>query len=359
VHIDRFLCTLFAAYVCSLSTASAQQSLSTPAQAPAIVPLTPQPIRLNVVVDTKSGQAVANLHRQDFTLFDNKTPRPIQSFRVLTPAQEPVRVILLLDAVNTPYQMAAYMRQQIEAFLKGNGGALAQPTTIAVLTDQGTQIESRFSTDGAALSQDLDQHAIGLRDITRNSEWSGDERFQICVTAFNQLIDFASSLPGRKIVLWISPGWPLISGPRIYLTAKQEHDLFSAVVSFSTRLRSADVTLYNINPIGADESLDRADFYESFLKGVAKPNDVMPGNLGVQVIAVQSGGLAFESDSDVAGVIRKCLADVSSWYEITFDPPPSEKPNEYHHIEIKLDQRDLIARTRDGYYSNPTNIPQR
>jgi VWFA-related protein len=337
--------------------ATAQQTL--PSSALPAVPPAPHAIRLDVVADTKSGQIVPNLRQQDFTLLDNKTPVPIRTFRIVTPAQEPVRVILLLDAVNTPFHEVAYVRQQIEAFLKSNGGALAQPTAIVILTDHGAQIQNRFSTDGVAMSDDLDRQQIGLREIQRDSQWSGEDRFQLCLTAYNRLIDFAATLPGRKIVVWISPGWPLISGPQVSLSAKQEQELFSTIVSFSTRLRNADATLYNINPVGVMESLERTDYYEAFLKGVAKPGDVMPGNLGLQVLAVQSGGLASESDSDVTGMIRKCLADVSSWYEITFDPPPSEKPNEYHHIEIKLDQRDLTARTRDGYYANPTFVPQR
>ncbi len=324
-----------------------------------VVPPASQSLRLDVVVDTRSGQPVPNLRQLDFTVLDNKTPQPIRSFRVVTPAQEPLRVILLLDAVNTRYDLVAQMRQEIDAFLKGNGGTLALPTTIAVLTDQGTQIESQFSTNGVALSEDLDRHRISLREITRASEWSGEERFQISLTAFNQLIDFTATLPGRKIVLWISPGWPLISGPGFYFTTKQEQELFSTIVSFSTRLRDNDVTLYNINPVGVVESLERTDFYQSFLKGVTNPGDVQPGRLGVQVLAVQSGGLVIESSNDLTGMIRKCLADTSSWYEITFDRPLSEKPNEYHHIEIKLDQSDLIARTRDGYYANPTFVPQR
>ena len=52
-------------------------------------------------------------------------------------------------------------------------------------------------------------------------------------------------------------------------------------------------------------------------------------------------------------MIQKCLADANSWYEIAFDPPPPDKPNEYHHIEVRLDQPGLVARTRTGYYSNP------
>jgi hypothetical protein len=74
------------------------------------------------------------------------------------------------------------------------------------------------------------------------------------------------------------------------------------------------------------------------------------------VLATQSGGLAIEGDSDVTGNIKRCLNDVQSWYEITFDPLPADKPNEYHHIEIKLDKPGLIARTRTGYYANPRII---
>jgi VWFA-related protein len=124
-------------------------------------------------------------------------------------------------------------------------------------------------------------------------------------------------------------------------------------------MRNANITLYNINPVGVSESLERTDFYQAFLKGVGRVTDVQPGDLGVQVLAIQSGGLATESNSDVNGMIRKCLADVDSWYEIGFDPTPADKPNQYHHLDVKVGQRDLVVRTRDGYYANPTTLEPR
>jgi len=185
------------------------------------------------------------------------------------------------------------------------------------------------------------------------------ERLQISVKAFQQFLGYASTLPGRKVVLWVSPGWPLISGPHIDLDPKQERQIFNEIVGISTQLRQIDLTVYDINPIGITEPLQRADYYESFLKGITNPSQVQLGNLGLQVIAVQSGGLALEGNTDVAGMIQRCLADAKSWYEIGFSPLPADKPSEYHHIEIKLDQRDLSARTRDGYYTNPTTFQQR
>ena len=320
------------------------------------VPAASQTLRLDVVVDTKSGQPVPNLGQQDFTVLDNKIPRPISYFKIKSTADEPMSVIILVDAVNIPFQLVAWSRQGVEKYLKTNEGQLPYPTSIAVLTDQGVQIDNGFSTDGNALSDGLEHHEIGLRQITRDSEWGGIERLQICIKAFQQFLGYASTLKGHKIVIWVSPGWPLISGPHVELSSNQEQQIFNEIVGISTQLRENNLTVYDVNPIGVAESVERADYYESFLKGVAKPSQAEFGNLGLQVIAVQSGGLALEGSSDVAGMIQRCLGDAKSWYEIGFTPLPADKPNEYHNIEIKVDQRDLTARTRGGYYANPAAI---
>jgi hypothetical protein len=111
--------------------------------------------------------------------------------------------------------------------------------------------------------------------------------------------------------------------------------------------------LYNVNPLGPEESPLRADFFQDFVKGVSKPNQTDLADLSLQVLAVQSGGLALHGTSDVAGNLRKCLADTESWYEITLDAAIAERPNEYHHIQVTLDKPGLTARTRDGYYAQP------
>lgn len=311
-------------------------------------------IHLDVVVNTKSGQPVTNLNQQDFTVLDNKSPRPIASFKVVTPAQEPVSVILFIDAVNTPYELIANTRSQTEKFLKRNEGALAYPTSIAVLTDDGIQLPNKFSANGMELSDDLEHRAIGLRQITRSSQWSAGDRLTLSIRALHQLTVFASRLPGRKLILWISPGFPLVSGPGYStLTPKAEEAIFGDVTYFSTDLRHNNITLYNINPVGSSQSLFSANYYQNFLKGVARPDDAQFADLSIQVLSAQSGGLALVSNNDIAGMIQNCLLDAASWYAITFDPPPADKPNEYHHVEVKLDQPGLVARTRTGYYSNP------
>jgi VWFA-related protein len=90
-----------------------------------------------------------------------------------------------------------------------------------------------------------------------------------------------------------------------------------------------------------------------FVKGISKPSQTDIGDLGLQVLAIQSGGLVFQTNSDIAGLLKKCLADAESWYRISFDPAVAEHPNEYHHVEVRLDKPGLTVRTRDGYYAQP------
>ena len=77
------------------------------------VPSTSAPasrIDLDVVVTPKSGPPVADLQQQDFTLLDNKTPKHVTSFKAVNGSQDAVHVILVIDAVSSPYERIAYER---------------------------------------------------------------------------------------------------------------------------------------------------------------------------------------------------------------------------------------------------------
>jgi VWFA-related protein len=340
-----FALALLVPMLCTAAPSAQREAPSTPAAA--------SNISLAVVVTPKSGPPVADLQQQDFTIFDNKTPRPITSFHAFGGSQAPVHVLIVLDAVNVPYQSIAYSRGEIDKFLHANGGRLAYPTQLAFFTDKGMQIQQSFSTDGNELSSSLDQYAVALRDIRRSSQYEANDRFNLSINALHSLSESQAKLPGRKLILWVSPGWPLLSGPRIYLDDKQENQLFSMIVGLSTQMREAAVTLYNINPFGAAEGVGRQFYYESFLKGVSKPNQAQIGDLSLQVLAAQSGGLVLNGSNDLTGLLEQSAADGHAYYELTFDPPRADHPEEYHHIEVQVNRPGLTARTREGYYLQP------
>lgn len=309
---------------------------------------------LDVVVSPKNGAPVGDLSQQDFTLLDNKSPQAITSFRAVTGREAPISVTIVLDAVNDDYRTLTFSRMQIEKFLRAEGGHLAYPVDLVVFNDKGMENLANYSSDGNALSATLDSDQIGIRFITRSAGFYGAaERLGLSTNAMRQLATTLAAHPGRNIVLWASPGWPILSGPGVQLSSKEEDQIFADIVNFSNLFRAARMTLYAVNPLGSDESVFRGTYYREFLKGVSKPSQVVPGNVALQVLALQSGGLVFDFNNDMSAQLQKCIADSAPYYEISFVPQPSERPNEYHQIEIKLAKSGLTARTREGYYAQP------
>ncbi len=313
-------------------------------------------IRLDVVVSGKKGVHVPQLQAKDFTLYDNKVAQSITSFHeVGAGSSAPVEVVLAVDAVNSTITTLSYARQELDKFLLANGGKLDRPTSLALLSDQGVQAQGGSTLDGKLLAQSVDAIPSRLRIINRSQGFYGaQDRINLSLSSLSLLIDQQASRPGRKLIVFISPGWPLLSGPRIELSRRDQERIFASVVNLSTRLRQANITLYQVDPLGSNEGMERRFYYQNFTKGIVKPGQTDEGDLGLQVIATQTGGLVFNANNDVAGLIKQSIEDASDYYELTFAGSPGEHPNEYHQLDVKLAQPGYEVRTRRGYYAQPT-----
>jgi VWFA-related protein len=329
------------------------------------VPVTPaivdNRVTLDVVVHDKSGKPVAGLQQQNFTILDNKQPQKILSFQAVSqaaPADAAVEIVLVIDEVNTAYSRVAYERQQIDKLLKQDGGSLAWPVSIALFTDAGLQSPGPPSRDGNALVAYLDKNQNGLRVSNRSQgEWGAVDRAQLSLNALGQLAEYEANRPGRKIVIWISPGWALLSNPNIQLTSKDQQGIFNSIVATSTELWLSRIALYSVDPLGTSDAGGFRTFaYEGYLKGVTKPSQVQFGNLALGVLAVHSGGRVLNSSNDVAGEIEACFRDANAYYVLSYDSTPPDGPNEYHAIEVKVDQPQLKAQTRSGFYGQPLRL---
>ena len=311
-------------------------------------------IRLDVVVAHKNGPPVGGLQQGDFTVIDNKHTQPITSFRAVSGRDSKAQVIIILDAVNIDYERVAFAREEIDKYLRSEGGQLTHPTAFGLLTDGGMKMQEQYSTDGNSIAAAVDANITGLREIRRSSQYGGFDRFNISIKGLAELVEREVSAPNRKIVLFVSPGWPLLSSPGIEnsLDSKQQKQLFDSLVNLTTQMQRANITLYTVNPLGTGESEVRASYYESFVKGVSESRKMEPGNLALQVLSVQSGGRAIDFDNDVSAVLRQCVADTQNYYEISFEPAPPDPKNYYHRVELKVGKPDLTARARTGYYAD-------
>ncbi len=310
-------------------------------------------ITLDVVANDKSGKPVTGLQQQDFTIFDNKQPREIVSFQA-TNGSDSGEITLVIDSVNTSFTRVAYERDQIKRFLQRDGGKLAHPVSIAFFSDAGVKMRDDASRDGNALVEELDQNKNALRSIPRSQGYYGAvDRSQLSLRALSEIAGYQAKRPGRKMMIWVSPGWPLLSGPNMQLSARDEQGIFNTIVATSTQLRQSRVVLYSVDPLGTREGLSRENYYEEFLKGVRAKNQAQIGDLSLQVLAYQSGGRVLDGSNDLSGEIESCVRDANASYVLSFDSVPADGPDEYHAIEVKIRQRGLKAQTRSGYYAQP------
>jgi VWFA-related protein len=368
---SRFSLFCLTLSVCALP-AAAQQSGAIPAnpvplpskEAPAQT-ATDHRIVLDVGVTDKSGQPIRGLQKQDFTVLDNKAPATITGFEAVEAATGQAgpapdasgQIILLLDEVNTTFTQVSRARDDMERFLRQHVGPLPQPAVIAFLSDTGgiqVQEGSEPSSNPEMLINQLKSHDAALRDIRRSAGFYGAvDRFQLSLRALAGIANHEEAVPGRKTLIWVSPGWPILSGPGVQLDSKQEQGLFNSMVELSESLRRARITLYSIDPLGtADAGGLRTFYYENFLKGVEKPQQMQAGNLALQVFATHSGGRVFSGSNDVASEIAASLADAASLYTLSFNAPAGE-PGRYHAIQVNVARPGLKVRTSSGYYSQP------
>ncbi|MGC1297800.1 MAG: VWA domain-containing protein [Alloacidobacterium sp.] len=333
-------------------------------------------IKLDVVVTDKSGNPVAGLGQQDFTLLDNGQPAKIVTFQafdgVATRPNPPVEVILVIDELNmgdTPKHGEAPLedaKHEAENFLRQNQGHLDQPVSIYRLTQDGLSASAVPSTDGNALADQIakgkEPHLIwktpmvseNLDPIEGGRVTKRKIKIPRSLIALGSIAIEERRRPGRKLMFWLGPGWKI--------DAKENTGLFDLFTELSTRLREARIDLwmatewplydYSGNPVPVSTFV-----YKDFLEGV-KPETIDGNYLVLHVLATQSGGGVIETHSDLAGLIGKRVEQASTFYSLTFDPPRTDQVDESHSLKVEVRNPDLTAHARNGYFDEPVFYDQ-
>jgi hypothetical protein len=72
-----------------------------------------------------------------------------------------------------------------------------------------------------------------------------------------------------------------------------------------------------------------------------------------KVIATQTGGRVFTSDTDLRDAIASCIADANAYYILTLPAARADYTNEYYSLQVTVDKPGVTTRTRTGYYAQP------
>jgi VWFA-related protein len=344
-------------------------------------------ILLNVQVTDPSGHAVTGLDAQDFTLQINHQLEAITSFQAVKDggATAHAHAFFVIDMLNNSTHDLANAHQAIEK-LAGSAKLLPLSTSLVVLTEKGTQVSSASRNAEEVATEleratrnfhlidctaDWNNAALGtaisitsLDDIDRalNREKTADwirnclnEKYQLSFTA---LLDFAHQqhrVPGRSILIWIGPGWPILSGPEfIPDTPDVRQSFFANLVQVSTELREGQVTLDAVSwPASSPIAKLNSSDLETLMRGTSTAAQASARSVAMPVLAHISGGQVYMHEKNLTPELAACLADANSYYVLGFDSVPSKGPDEFRAIEVTVNKPGVTLRTNTAYFAQP------
>src|ERR1700723_2617735 len=201
-------------------------------------------IHLDVVVTDATGKPVSGLHEGDFELLDDGQMRGIASFAgydgLNAKADPPAQMILVVDCVNNGLRELGYIRQGLTKFLRQSNGRLSQPTTVVRFTVSGVDFLSKPSTDGNALAGIVDQIGAATKP-------AGLDVFALSLKALSSVVNKVANEPGRKVLVWLGPGWYTpVPGPHVVtdIDERGRNADYQLMVQFAKAMEQGRIALY-------------------------------------------------------------------------------------------------------------------
>ncbi|HTX75129.1 MAG TPA: VWA domain-containing protein [Terracidiphilus sp.] len=341
---------------------AAQVTSTTPI--PAASESQPQTIHLDVLVKDKSGLLLTGLPEQAFIVRDNGLVEKLASFTPVDTKANPdaVSVLIVVDMINVDVNTVAWAREQVGEYLKQDAGKLSHPTSIAALDERGLRMMSGWTTNGNALNAGLEKMQPDLRPVNRSGGWAArDELMETSMQQFGEIVDAEQKRPGRKLVLFVSPGWPMMPNQGAFENDSSAQWCFNANVALTNEVRDARAAIYDLDTYDLgnshhDEGAEDPFYYQSFLKPVTKWGQAQFPDLALGVFSIHSGGRVMVNGRSIIGEINDALHDAGSYYELTYAAPPASGPNQYHAVDVRVSQPGATVQTVTGYYADPQSV---
>lgn len=366
-------------------------------------------VNVDVFVTDKSGVPITGLTVDDFELYEDGRPIAITNFYAVeggkrldlageepaateekpadplalpdrsreadVPDDQRLHLVVYIDNFN----IRPFNRNRVFRRLRGFLNDQLNPGDRVMLVsyDRSIHVRHPFTSDPQLVSNALFEletvtgHAVHLdsdrRDLLRDIEeaesvgevdWRVRQYaegltndLQFSIDALKEIVDSMAGLPGRKALLYVSDGLPMVPGEDMYyalsnkfqdstsITLSREFDSSRRFTQLANTASTNQVVLYTIDAAGlrAPESSSVETAYTgtagltSFVDTVNVSNIQAP----LLLMAEQTGGRAIYNSNDVADGLTKIAADFDSFYSIGYSPAHSGTGRLYK-IKIKV-----------------------
>ncbi|MEM6705945.1 MAG: VWA domain-containing protein [Acidobacteriota bacterium] len=204
--------------------------------------------------------------------------------------------------------------------------------------------------------------------FARNYAGSVRNDTSFTIDALRSIVDNLAGSRGRKAIIYVSEGLPMIAGEDIFYQVNQkwreqlslneamEYDMSSRYRELANQANANRVSFYTIDARGL--TVLAQGTVETELKGQAGErtfiDSVQNSNLQstVQMLAERTGGRAIINANKYLPDLRKIAVDFSNFYSLGY-ALPDVGDGRYHSIEIRLRDKALrkkySIRHRDGF----------
>ncbi|HTB97128.1 MAG TPA: hypothetical protein VK716_08985 [Terracidiphilus sp.] len=331
-----------------------QKPPAKPAAPPPIVVLQPPPpppmrkiqVDFDLAVTDAQGKPQAGITTKDLAIRVDDQPVSAESIHgfagTADKGEPPVQLYFVLDLVNTTPEEWPVLRAQVAKFLRENDGQLAYPTSLINFLPDELQVQSQPLTNGKGMANALEK----MPGPAGNGEFNP---FDASLQAMQSILDSLADKPGRKLLIWIGPGWQTPSSLAQSVTARDEDLNWNTLVAITNRLRQERVVLFG----GRDGDSAHGDGSDG-LRSAAQMN---LANLGLNSMAVRSGGRGFVSqgkDDAYVGEIERDVLEAGPYFRITIMPEHADGEDTYHAVKIAVGRAGLTAQAITGYFNEVT-----
>ncbi|QQR72545.1 MAG: VWA domain-containing protein [Holophagales bacterium] len=313
-------------------------------------------------------------------------PTPVEGFEDSTPEDQRLHLVVYVDNFNIRPQNRNRVFRAIREFLTRQ--LRPGDRVMLVSYDRSLHVRRSFTSDplliASALFELENLNAWGgqadndRRDALQEIKDSEDANYAVgrarqyaealsndvsfSIEALKEVVAALAGLAGRKAVLYISDGIPMVAGEEMFHAIDQK---FQQAGSSLLEARNYDASR-RFKEIVNQANTNRVTFYTLDAAGLRAPTAISaeerdPSTSGVvdgvyfanlqaplQMLATETGGRAILNSNDPTLQLVQVADDFRTYYSLGYTPATSGT-GRYHDITVKVKRKGLSVRHREGY----------